>query len=307
MTRFPQAAALAAVLIPLVHCAPPTPDTNTPPGTEDAAHAEAAKDAGGAQRADGGSASSGPRPDAGTSNADGGTNNADAGGTVVQADAGTSSSGPPPVDTTCGTLSSPKVLHRLNRTEFDNTLRDLLGVQGSPAREFPNDDSTDGYDNQAASLTTSALLTEKLERSIDRVIEEALAPVRTHELDLTRQAESGEVEKPSGYDEGDAWALPFEGNNLYTEISVPRDGAYQIAINAYSHTTQVCEDGTRGDQPGKFCDLCIVYRSHNCENYGRCTHVCESNSGQGCFRDRTRYDVLNEKRGPARMLSLIHI
>jgi hypothetical protein len=44
--------------------------------------------------------------------------------------------------------------HRLNRNEYSNTIRDLLGVEFRADRSFPTDDSGDGFDNIADVLTT---------------------------------------------------------------------------------------------------------------------------------------------------------
>src|SRR6202008_4655092 len=44
-------------------------------------------------------------------------------------------------------------LHRLNRTEYTNAIRDLLGLQVDATKFLPPDDSTSGFDNIAASLT----------------------------------------------------------------------------------------------------------------------------------------------------------
>jgi hypothetical protein len=50
---------------------------------------------------------------------------------------------------------------RLNRVEYNNTVRDLLGVAGRPADEFPVDDSGYGFDNNSDVLSLSPLLMEK--------------------------------------------------------------------------------------------------------------------------------------------------
>ena len=49
------------------------------------------------------------------------------------------------------TASAPGrvMARRLNRVEYNNTIRDLLGVPGRPADEFPVDDSGYGFDNIA--------------------------------------------------------------------------------------------------------------------------------------------------------------
>jgi hypothetical protein len=50
---------------------------------------------------------------------------------------------------------------RLNRVEYNNTVRTLLGVAGRPADEFPTDDSGYGFDNIGDVLSLSPLLMEK--------------------------------------------------------------------------------------------------------------------------------------------------
>jgi hypothetical protein len=50
---------------------------------------------------------------------------------------------------------------RLNRAEYNNTIRDLLGVTIEPADEFPIDDSGYGFDNIGDVLSLSPMLMEK--------------------------------------------------------------------------------------------------------------------------------------------------
>jgi len=50
---------------------------------------------------------------------------------------------------------------RLNRAEYNNTIRDLLGIAYRPADDFPVDDSGYGFDNIADVLTVSPMLIEK--------------------------------------------------------------------------------------------------------------------------------------------------
>ena len=61
---------------------------------------------------------------------------------------------------------------RLNRTEYNNTIRDLLGVSLRPANEFPVDDAGYGFDNIGDVLSLSPLLMEKYmnaARTVSRV------------------------------------------------------------------------------------------------------------------------------------------
>ena len=54
----------------------------------------------------------------------------------------------------------PPGLHRLNRTEYANAVRELLGVEIDPAAYLPVDDATSGFDNVAAGLNISPALVE---------------------------------------------------------------------------------------------------------------------------------------------------
>src|ERR1044071_6943961 len=46
-------------------------------------------------------------------------------------------------------------LHRLNRKEYANAIRDLLDVEVDPAELLPRDDARDGFDNVADALQVS--------------------------------------------------------------------------------------------------------------------------------------------------------
>ncbi|HVE39080.1 MAG TPA: DUF1587 domain-containing protein, partial [Planctomycetota bacterium] len=47
---------------------------------------------------------------------------------------------------------------RLNRTEYGNTIRDLVGIDFDPAEDFPSDDIGHGFDNIGDVLTLSPVL-----------------------------------------------------------------------------------------------------------------------------------------------------
>lgn len=56
--------------------------------------------------------------------------------------------------------STAVVLRRLNRAEYNNTIRDLVGVDFEPADVFPEDPPAGGYDNNGQALTLSPLQLE---------------------------------------------------------------------------------------------------------------------------------------------------
>jgi hypothetical protein len=59
------------------------------------------------------------------------------------------------IDRAAPAAPGTKVLHRLNRTEYENAIRDLLALDIDAAKFLPADDSSRGFDNVAGSLTIS--------------------------------------------------------------------------------------------------------------------------------------------------------
>ena len=88
-------------------------------------------------------------------------------------------------------------IRRLNRAEYNNTIRDLVGVNFRPADDFPADDAGYGFDNIGDVLSLPPVLLEKYLTAADKILAQALvvppAPiVRTTRLDT--KALDGPVE-----------------------------------------------------------------------------------------------------------------
>ena len=79
---------------------------------------------------------------------------------------------------------------RLNRAEYNNTVRDLLGVDIEPANDFPQDDSAHGFDNIADALTLSPTLMEKYMAAAEKISHLAVfgpeVKVQTFRIEPTR-------------------------------------------------------------------------------------------------------------------------
>jgi hypothetical protein len=95
-------------------------------------------------------------------------------------------------------------LRRLNRAEYDNTIRDLVGVDFKPAADFPNDDIGYGFDNIGDVLSLSPLLLEKYLRAAELVLDQAIVavgpppkPAKT-QLELRASRRAGGVRKEGG-------------------------------------------------------------------------------------------------------------
>jgi len=65
-------------------------------------------------------------------------------------------------------------LHRLNRTEYRNSIRDLLGIDVDVASLLPADDMSHGFDNMADALNVSPALMEGYIRAASRISREAV-------------------------------------------------------------------------------------------------------------------------------------
>jgi hypothetical protein len=65
----------------------------------------------------------------------------------------------------------PSPSRRLNRTEYDNTIRDLLKIDVSPALIFPGEELAFNFDNNAEALSASPLLVEEYAKAADRLVE----------------------------------------------------------------------------------------------------------------------------------------
>jgi len=64
------------------------------------------------------------------------------------------------VDSKAETFLPPPGLHRLNRTEYTNVIRDMLALTIDANTFLPPDDSSHGFDNMAGTLTSSPALME---------------------------------------------------------------------------------------------------------------------------------------------------
>ena len=70
-------------------------------------------------------------------------------------------------------------LHRLNRAEYHNAIRDLLGLDIDAASLLPADNGAYGFDNNADALTSSAALTERYLEAAAKVAGMALGRIRS--------------------------------------------------------------------------------------------------------------------------------
>src|SRR5438094_6646222 len=68
-------------------------------------------------------------------------------------------------------------IRRLNRAEYRNTIRDLMGFDFKADEEFPPDDTGYGFDNIGDVLTVSPLLLEKYMQAAETIVAAAVPMV----------------------------------------------------------------------------------------------------------------------------------
>jgi len=116
------------------------------------------------------------------------------------------------------------ILHRLNRTEYKNAIRDLLDLEIDAASLIPPDDSARGFDNIAGSLTISPTLLEAYTSAAARIARMAIgfwkSPV---EAAYIAPADTSQNERLEG--------LPFgtRGGMAVPHV-FPADGEYKFSV-----------------------------------------------------------------------------
>lgn len=73
-------------------------------------------------------------------------------------------------------------IRRLNRAEYNNTIRDLTGVDFKPADDFPSDDVGNGFDNIGDVLAMPPLLVEKYLDAAKTITDRALEDKEARKL-----------------------------------------------------------------------------------------------------------------------------
>ena len=115
-------------------------------------------------------------------------------------------------------------IHRLNRAEYRNAVRDLLGLDLDHARDLPADDSGYGFDNIGDVLTVSPLHVEQYVAAARRVSRLAVGS-------LTPRPVVERYEPPDGtVDEAVAGLPPNERGGILFRRYFPFDADYTLTV-----------------------------------------------------------------------------
>src|SRR5262249_9386118 len=122
-------------------------------------------------------------------------------------------------------------MRRLNRVEYDNTVRDLLGVDLHASDNFPQDDSGYGFDNIGDVLSLSPVLMEKYLAAAEKIARTAVFGPEQLKPSLTRlRPPLGKISsstKPLFDYDHTGLSLP---NAIHATYRFPVDAEYNIRI-----------------------------------------------------------------------------
>ena len=116
-------------------------------------------------------------------------------------------------------------IRRLNREEYNNTVRDLIELDLHPADDFPSDDVGYGFDNIGDVLSVSPLLMEKYVTAAEKIANAAIVTpgVRTRRYDAS---EMSEAKGAQNAEEGGR--LFFSEAECFQPITVSVGGNYRL-------------------------------------------------------------------------------
>jgi hypothetical protein len=121
-------------------------------------------------------------------------------------------------------------VRRLNRAEYNNTIRDLIGIDFKPAADFPDDDVGYGFDNIGDVLSTSPLLFEKYLGAAEAITERAVVIVNPTEPRETTLSNPN-VTQGAGEQRGRGAVL--YGRGSVSSESFFEEGDYTVKVEAY--------------------------------------------------------------------------
>lgn len=122
-------------------------------------------------------------------------------------------------------------IRRLNRNEYNNTIRDLVGIDFQPANNFPSDDVGYGFDNIGDVLSLPPLLMEKYLNAAEQITEKAIFS-NTPDSYPWKILSGKELEKKGAVTIRKSGAGFHSRGTLAGLINVKQAGKYELRIKA---------------------------------------------------------------------------
>ncbi|HVU86179.1 MAG TPA: DUF1592 domain-containing protein [Pirellulales bacterium] len=133
-------------------------------------------------------------------------------------------------------------IRRLNRIEYNNTVRDLVGVDFQPADDFPSDDVGYGFDNIGDVLSLPPILLEKYLAAADKIAARAIVDPWPPKPEIRKFAEGQLISGQRGRKGVASGRLEKEGD-VYVEREFLAEADYIIRCRAHAEQA--------GDEPAR--------------------------------------------------------
>ena len=139
-------------------------------------------------------------------------------------------------------------IHRLNRAEYANAMRDLFGIEVDAAALLPTDDISDGFDNIATALKASPSFLDQYIMAARAVVKQAIGtPPSSKEVKTTLRGMDVRIPLPPGARSGITaqYLAPYEGDYelraagnpaVFTVDGTPVDTKGRTHLKAGMHT-----------------------------------------------------------------------
>ena len=121
-------------------------------------------------------------------------------------------------------------VRRLNRIEYRNTIRDLMGIDFDTELEFPPDDTGYGFDNIGDVLSVSPLLFEKYVQAAEKVVDEAVP--KTSKIPPVLRIAGGELSADDGNTTGDRISF-YDHAIISHQLDIEHEGEYEVTFSAH--------------------------------------------------------------------------
>ena len=144
-------------------------------------------------------------------------------------------------DPDCSQPQNPgrPTLRRLNRTEYQNTVRDLVGVDFDAAKFFPRDELGYGFDNNGDVLSLPTLLLEKYLQAAEEIAAKAIVTPES----ITEPKQHFAWGELHGGSAARGVRGLFSGGRIWAELPLPEAGDYIVRVKAFA--------SQMGDEPTK--------------------------------------------------------
>src|SRR5690606_2142315 len=124
---------------------------------------------------------------------------------------------------------------RLNRNEYRNTIRDLLGIDYDTYAVFPHDESGYGFDNIGDVLSLPPMLLEKYLAAAEEIAAKVIVtedPALKRIRRIPARQFSSESEESARREDEETWGL-YRESEITSRLRIEETGDYLLRITAY--------------------------------------------------------------------------